>query len=147
WRVTDFRGWADNPANLPRDTVDAFRTYLPNGYTGGVPPLTNATAPTEPVLRATYAYRSGANPPVAGSVTRLVVQVQLYNPDPASIGMNAANDQIVSGLPAGGTNLGNIACFRNATANTVGTAVNGGSFARCNFSGAGVTVNAGDVVL
>ncbi len=147
WRIADFRGWADNPANLPRDTVDAFRTYLPNGYTGGIPPLTNATAPLEPVLGATYAYRSGANPPVAGSLTRFVVQVQLYNPGPAVIGLNHADDQIVSGLPAGGANLGNISCFQNAIANNVGTPVNGGTFARCNFSGASVSVAVGDVVL
>src|SRR5262249_41374766 len=127
--------------------VDALRTYLPNGYTGGVPPLTNATSPVEPVLGATYAYRSGANPPVAGSLTRFVVQVQLYNPRPASIGLNAANHQIVSALPAGGTNVGNIACFQTSVAASVGTPVNGGTFARCNFSGAGVTVATGDVVI
>src|SRR5262249_10596523 len=92
-------------------------------------------------------YRSGANPPLAGSVTRFVVQVQFYNPGPASIGLNAANDQIVSALPAGGTNLGNIRCFQNSLATNVGAAVNGGTFARCNFSGAGVTVASGDVVI
>src|SRR5262249_28589061 len=53
----------------------------------------------------------------------------------------------VSGLPTGATNLGNIRCFQNSLATNVGTAVNGTTFARCNFSGAGVTVNTGDVVI
>ena len=146
WRIADFRGWAD-ATTIPLDTTDALRTFLPNGYTGGVPPLTNATAPSEPVLAASYAYVSGRNPPAVGFLTRFVVQVQLDNPGPAAIALNAANDQIVSGLPAGATNLGNIRCFKGTFSNTVGTAVNGGTFARCNFSGAGVTLNTGESAL
>ena len=147
WRIADFRSWADNPGGLPRDPTDPLRTFLPNGYTGGVPPLTNATAPAEPVLAASYAYVSGRNPPAVGFLTRFVVQVQLDNPGPAPIALNAANDQIVSGLPAGAANLGNIRCFKGSFANTVGTAVNGGTFARCNFNGAGVTLNTGESAL
>ena len=75
WRVADFRGWAD-ATTIPLDTTDALRTFLPNGYTGGVPPLTNATAPAEPVLAASYAYVSGRNPPAVGFLTRFVVQFQ-----------------------------------------------------------------------
>ncbi len=147
WRFADFRGWQDNPAALPRDTVDALRSVLPNGYVGGVPPLSNATAPVEPVLTATYAYVSGTNPPAAGQPTRFIVQVQLYNPGPAPIALNAANDQIVSGLPTGATNLGSIFCVRNQWGAPVGTPVNGGTFARCDFSGANLTLAVGDVVL
>lgn len=143
WRIADFQGWADNPT-IPRDPTDVLRMFLPNGYTGGVPPLTNATAPTEPILAVSYARVSGANPPAVGFTTRFVVQVELGNPGAAAIALNAANDQIVSGLPPGATNLGSIRCFKNSFSNTAGTAVNGGTFARCDFNGAGVTLNTGD---
>ena len=146
WRLADFRNWADAIA-LPLDPTDPLRTYLPNGYVGGVPPLSNATAPGEPVLTASYSYVSGTNPPAVGSSTRFVVQVALTNNGPAAIGLNAANDQIVAGLPAGATGLGNIRCFMNNFFNNVGTPVNGGTFARCNFSGAGVSVASGSVVM
>lgn len=144
WRIADFQGWADNPAAIPRDTVDAFRTYLPNGYTGGVPPLTNATAPQEPVLVATVAYVSGANPPAVGVATRFQVVVLLYNPGPAAIRLNAANDQIRVGLPTGATAVGNQRCFVNDLFTSAGTPSITGTFVRCNFSGAGVTLNPGD---
>ena len=148
WRIADWRGFLDNPANLPPDPADPLRTYLPNGYTGGAPPLTNLTAPGEPVLMASYAYVSGANPPAALAVTRLVVQVELTNSSPAAIHFNAANDQIVSALPAAGaSNLGNVRCFSGTFGNTVGTAVNGGTFARCNFSGANFTLASGSSVI
>jgi hypothetical protein len=147
WRLADFRGFADNPANLPPDPTDPLRTFLPNGYTGGVPPLTNATPPGEPVLTASYAYVSGANPPAVGSTTRFVVQVELTNASPAAVGLNAANDQIVSGLPAGATNLGNIRCFEGSFSNNVGTPVDGGTFARCSFSGAGLSLSSGASVI
>lgn len=147
WRFADFRGWQDNPAALPRDTNDALRSFLPNGYVGGVPPLSNATAPVEPVLTATYAYVSGANPPAVGQSTRFIVQVQLYNPGPADILLNGADDQIVSGLPAGASNLGSLFCVRNQWGAPVGTPVNGGTFARCAFNGADVTLVPGDMVL
>ena len=66
----------------------------------------------------------------------MVVQVELFNASPATIRLNAANDQIVSALPAAGaSNLGNIRCFTGTFSTTVGTAVNGGTFARCNMSG------------
>jgi hypothetical protein len=147
WRFADFRGWQDNPAALPRDTNDALRSFLPNGYVGGVPPLSNATAPVEPVLTASYAYVSGTNPPAVGQNTRFIVQAQLYNPGPAAILLNGTNDQIVSGLPAGASNLGSIFCVRNFWGNPVGTPVNGGTFARCDFSGANLTLAVGDIVL
>jgi hypothetical protein len=146
WRLADFRNWADAIA-LPLDPTDPLRMYLPNGYVGGVPPLSNATAPGEPVLTASYSYVSGANPPAVGSSTRFVVQVALSNNGPAAIGLNAANDQIVGGLPTGAIGLGNIRCFMNNFFNNVGTPVNGGTFARCDFSGAGVSVASGSVVI
>jgi hypothetical protein len=147
WRLADFRNFADNPANLPPDPTDPLRMLLPNGYTGGVPPLTNATAPGEPVLTASYAYVSGANPPAVGSTTRFVVQVELTNAGPVAIGLNAASDQIVSGLPAGAANLGNVRCFQGSFFNNVGTPVSGGTFARCSFSGAGLSLASGTSVI
>jgi hypothetical protein len=149
WRVADWRGFADDPGGLPPDPTDPLRTYLPNGYTGGAPPLTNLTAPGEPVLMATYAYVSGANPPaVAPAVTRLVVQVELTNSSPAAILLNGANDQIVSALPAAGASgLGNVRCFSGSFFTNVGTAVNGGTFARCNFAGANFSLASGSSVI
>ncbi len=142
WRVADFQLWEDNAANRPRDPNDPIRTYLPNGYTGGG--IANHTAPSEPVLTAIYSIVSGANPPAVSVVSRVQVTVPLQNNGPAALTLNGANDQIVSGLPAANaTNLGNIQCLNNS-GGAIGTPVNGGTFARCNFSGAGVTLAVGE---
>ncbi|MFI5007773.1 MAG: hypothetical protein ACHQKZ_10050, partial [Solirubrobacterales bacterium] len=84
WRLTDYRGWVDNPAALPRDPEGSFRIYLPNAYN----PVTgnaNATAPSEPILQSGFRVVSGANPPAVGSVTTYLVTASLFNQGPGAI--------------------------------------------------------------
>ena len=105
WRVTDYRGWIDNPAALPRDPFGSFRIYLPNAY-GPVTGSANATAPSEPTLQSGFRVVSGANPPAVGSPTTYLVTASLFNAGPGAISNVvlqiplAAGATVVPGSPA-----------------------------------------------
>src|SRR5262245_32452128 len=76
WRVADFQGWSDNPANAERNPNNPIRMYLPNrnAITG-----TGVLAPSEPVLRTSLQYISGPNPPTPGQATRFGIYGHLDN--------------------------------------------------------------------
>ncbi len=102
WRYADYRGWADAPAGLPRDPNRAVRVYLPNGYTGAIPPATNATAPLEPTVKTSTRWISGPNPPnTSGTPTRLAITATVTNPYPAGGGFNLSNVVITTPLATG----------------------------------------------
>ena len=93
WRVADWNGWVDNPANAPRDPTGPIRTFLPNAPcpVGTCPAVTDP--PSEPVLTASARVcgpgacttAGGANPPVVGQNTGFLMLAVLYNPGPAPI--------------------------------------------------------------
>jgi hypothetical protein len=93
WRMADYLGWSDNPANAPRNPTNPLRMYLPNrnAVTG-----TGLIAPAEPVLRTSLRYISGPNPPTPGQATRLGIYAHLDNFNAQPI----TNALISIGVPA-----------------------------------------------
>ncbi len=143
WRIADHRGWSDNPAARPRDPVSPLRTYLPNGYSGAVPPITNADAPQEPALLTTTRLVGGPNPPVGGSTTRLRINADVNNTTGAALSHLvitvplAANAVYLAGSQHGyldGTLIP--ACEQGASGD-----ISGATFRRCTFA----TLPAGSV--
>lgn len=137
WRMADWQGWADNPASLPRDTVDPLRMYLPNAYSPPVPPNTSATAPAKPALTVSARVVSGANPPANLATTRFDVTATVANPS----GQALTSLQVTIGLPAGVTY---VAGSQGGTVDGTATACTDGSAAgyrRCTFA----TLPAGSV--
>lgn len=59
--------------------ANTFRIYFPTDA---------GTAPVKPFLTQTLSFRSGANPVVSGTVSRLRVQVTIFNPTPHAITFN-----------------------------------------------------------
>ena len=154
WRYADYRGWADAPAGLPRDPNSAIRVYLPNGYTGAIPPLTNATAPLEPSVKTSTRWISGPNPPTTVGTTVLAITATVTNPYPAGSGFNLSNVVItiplatnvvyIAGTQGGfidGVQPGTLCADADATNISVATArrcnigtLNAGSFASLNIN-------------
>ncbi len=150
WRVADFTGWSDNPAGAPRNPNNAVRTYLPNGYSGAVPPSTNATPPVEPIMAVSAFYVSGQDPPAANQTSRFTITASVSNPAeslPAQPSKALSDVQITVGLPNDATVdvafiSGTLAGFIDgASAScTDGTSVDGSGhgYVRCTFSGTDV---------
>jgi len=133
WRMADFQGWNDNPANLPRDPVNPIRMYLPNGYTVSGGSLGAVTAPAEPVLGTSTRAVSGANPPTVGMTTRFLITTTASNPT----GNTMTGVQVTVGQPAGVTYVaGSQAASIDGSAATC-TDSSGGSFRRCTFASLG----------
>jgi hypothetical protein len=137
WRVADFQNSTSPAANRPVQPVNPLRMYLPNGYA----PATgnpNATAPAEPVLLTSARVVSGANPPVAGQVTRFFITTTFANETPSP----ASNVQITVGHQAGQSNQSApYGCINGAGVsgcNGVSAATcadsSTGSYRRCTFA-------------
>ncbi|HXY42394.1 MAG TPA: hypothetical protein VEQ10_22150, partial [Vicinamibacteria bacterium] len=122
WRVADWQGWNDNPANAPRDPTSPIRMYLPNApcpVYGTCPAASDP--PSEPVLTASARVCAagacttpgGANPPVIGQTTGFQMLAVLSNPGPAAI--TAAH--VWGGATSNGvTYRGNPVCYLDGTA-------------------------------
>jgi hypothetical protein len=141
WRVADWQGWTDNPANLPRNPTNPIRMYLPNGYftadPPGVPPNTNATAPVEPTLGVSARVVSGTNPPASGLATRFNITAAVENPTASAI----TNLQITIPIVADASSVGSDECAVNGTIVTCGTDGSAAGYRRRTFG----TLAAGSV--
>ena len=137
WRVSDFQGSTSAGANVPVQPVNPIRMYLPNGYN----PVTGnpgATPPIEPILALSSRVVSGANPPVAGSVTRFAVTATVANLTGSAI----SGVQITVGHQANEASFaapwGCIDGAGAAGCSAVSAATcsdgSGGSFRRCTFA-------------
>jgi hypothetical protein len=85
----------ENAANTPpsaQPEANTFRVYLPTD--GGGKPL-------KPFLTQNISYISGANPPTAGSATRVRVEVSIFNPTPYAISFSSISP-ITANVPGGG---------------------------------------------
>ena len=136
WRVADFRGWSDNPAAAPRNPVNPMAMYLPNNYSGAVPPSTNGTGPVKPFLTVGAAVASGDNPPGASTTTTLLITAALENPAAALPNQPSSALSIVSvtiGVPTTGTNY-TIADNGNASCSIVDPVTETETPATCSFA-------------
>jgi hypothetical protein len=124
WRFADFTGWANNPANLPRNPNGALRVYLPNDDTG-------ALAPAQPVLQSFGRVDGGANPPVAGQPTRFLVSGVLQNPTGQALTNVTIN---LGGFPVGITTFLAVEALVDGVPTTCSPLVTGARFQRCTFA-------------
>ena len=129
WRVADFTGWSNNPTSLPRNPASPIRIYLPNDYSISGGTVTPA-APAAPVLGSSARIVSGANPPVAGQVTRFAITASVHNPTAATL----ADAQITIGQPAGVTYVSGSQAGYVDGATTACTGGSGSGFRRCTFA-------------
>jgi hypothetical protein len=137
WRVSDFQGSSGPDPDEPVQPTNPIRMYLPNGYapTAGNP---NATAPAEPVLALSARVVSGANPPVAGQVTRFAVTATVANQTANAI----TNVQITVGHQANESNFSTTSgCVDGVggplcptVTSTACSDASTGSFRRCTFA-------------
>lgn len=75
--------------------ANSFRMYLPSDA---------GTAPVKPVVTQQLSWVSGANPPVAGSTTRVRVDITVFNPtaQPITFSYPTPNNQVTATVPSGG---------------------------------------------
>lgn len=130
WRMADFQGWADNPANAPRNPTASLRMFLPNRSAigaGGV-----VTAPGEPVLRTSLRYMSGPNPPAPGQATRFGIYSHLDNYSARPI----TSALISIGVPAPATvdTTTPLAAFIEGLPSTCSSSVQTASLVQCTFA-------------
>ena len=135
WRVADFLGWTDNPANLPRNPTFPVRMYLPNGYftdndNPGVPPLDNATPPLLPFMAVSARVVSGANPPAVGQTTRFDLTATVENPGATDLSNVAISIPIV----ATAVQVGSDECAVDGEVVTCGTDGSGAGYRRRTFA-------------
>lgn len=80
-----------NPPPATQPQANTFRIYFPTEAGG---------APVKPYVTQNLGWISGPNPPVAGSTTRVQIDVNVFNPTPWPITFSPAN-QVTANVPGG----------------------------------------------